>query len=371
MYIHQTTCISSQQTFSNINLEKLNVSENNVLNVIEPKYENIPLNVLRRMGKAVRMGIGAAMPICNANKIDGIIIGTANGGMEDCIKFLNQIKTFEEGKLTPTNFVQGTPNSIASQLGLITKNNGYNITHVHRGLAFENALIDAQMYLSENCDNNILVGGIDEISSYNYNIEKLGGWYKNEKINNTELYNTKTNGTIAGEGVAMFLVNNNPEKAIAKISAIKTFHTNNEIEVAKQLELFLKNNNEQIDVFISGENGDNRLQKYSDICENIVNRHAELISASSFAFKTEIPKQVRNDAKNGDVSIVCFKHFCGEFPTASAVSLWLACEFIKSKNIPNHFIKNSVNEASFNKILIYNNYKGEQHSFVLLKNIIK
>ena len=340
MYIHQTTCISPQQTFSDINLEKLNVSVNNVLNVIEPKYEDIPLNILRRMGKAVRMGIGAALPICKTNKIDGIIIGTANGGMEDCIKFLNQIKTFDEGKLTPTNFVQGTPNAIASQLGLLTKNNGYNITHVHRGLAFENALIDAQMYLSENPNNNILVGGIDEISTYNYNIEKLGGWYKNEIIKNSELYNNNTKGTIAGESVSMFLLNNNEENAIAKIELIKTINTNNEIEVAAQLKLILKNKN--IDVLITGENSDNRLQKYFEVCENIV---------------------------NANTLIVRYKHFCGEFPTASAISLWLACEFIKNQNTPAHFIKRKSTITSYNNILIYNNYKGEQHSFILVTDV--
>ena len=119
MYIHKSTCISPQQTFFDVDLVKLNLSINNILNVVEPKYEDIPLNILRRMGKAVRMGVGAALPLIKDSKnIDGIIIGTANGGMEDCIKFLNQIVQFEEGRLTPTNFVQSTPNAIAAQIGL-------------------------------------------------------------------------------------------------------------------------------------------------------------------------------------------------------------------------------------------------------------
>ena len=104
MYIHQTTCISPQQTFSEADLTELCQSENNRLIAREPKYTEIPLGILRRMGKAVRMGVGAALSLLQSKKsIDGIIIGTANGGMEDCIKFLNQIMEYEEGRLTPTN----------------------------------------------------------------------------------------------------------------------------------------------------------------------------------------------------------------------------------------------------------------------------
>ena len=62
--------------------------------------------------------------------------------MEDCIKFLNQIVEYKEGLLTPANFVQSTSNAAAAQIALVTKNHQYNITHVHRGLAFENALMD-------------------------------------------------------------------------------------------------------------------------------------------------------------------------------------------------------------------------------------
>src|SRR4051794_27018158 len=105
-YIHQTRCISPQQMFLNVNIELLNPSVENKLKVVEPAYEGIPFSILRRMGKAVRIGVGAAMPLIqNTPGLNGIVIGTANGGMEDCIKFLNQIIEYNEGTLTPTNFV--------------------------------------------------------------------------------------------------------------------------------------------------------------------------------------------------------------------------------------------------------------------------
>jgi len=145
-YIHQTCCISPQQTFRDVDLNKLFEQADGKMLAIEPSYEGIPPGQLRRMGKAVRMGTGAAMPIVKNNpKPDGIIIGTANGGKEDCVKFLNQIIEYDEGLLTPINFVQSTPNAIAAQIGLLTKNHGYNITHLHLGLAFEFAIIDADM----------------------------------------------------------------------------------------------------------------------------------------------------------------------------------------------------------------------------------
>ncbi|MBI5539657.1 MAG: hypothetical protein HY951_06330, partial [Bacteroidia bacterium] len=275
----------------------------------------------------------------------------AYGGMEVCFNFLYQIVQFEEGRLTPTNFVQSTPNAIAAQIGLTTGNKSYNITHVHRGLAFENALIDASMLLKENSDFNLLVGGVDEISSYNYNIENLGGWYKSEETDNTELYINDTKGTIAGEGVTMFLVNNAKENSIAKISAIKTLHTDSSDEVAEQLKIFIADNiipDKQIDLFLTGENGDNRLNKYSNICENIF---------------------------DDNTAISRFKHCCGEYPTASAFSLWLATYFLNNPPLPSHFIKRNLSPQNLStkdhnglkSIITYNNYKGQQHSFMLIE----
>src|SRR5450631_2476015 len=168
-YIHQAYCLSAQQTFGEVDINELNGPADKKLLVLEPTFEGVPPGMLRRMGKAVRMGVGTAMPMFqNNSKPDGIIIGTANGGKEDCVKFLNQIIEYDEGMLTPTNFVQSTSNAIAGQIGLLTLNRGYNCTHVHRGLAFENAILDVDMLLQENPSNKYLLGGVDEISDYNY-----------------------------------------------------------------------------------------------------------------------------------------------------------------------------------------------------------
>lgn len=343
-YIHQSTCISAQQTFLSTDIYKLNESVGNKLQVVEPIYSDIPSNILRRMGKAVRIGVGAALPLVKNTSTDGIIIGTANGGMEDCIKFLNQIISYQEGMLTPGNFVQSTPNSIASQVSLLSNNKGYNITHVHRGLAFENAVIDAGMLLREHPANNYLLGGVDEISAYNHNIDFLAGWYKKEAFSSTDLYITDSAGSIAGEGAAMFLVNGIKAASTARLQAITILHTENTETIRDQLKQFLNRElkaGETIDLFLTGENGDNRFRHYTETCEALL---------------------------EPDVTVARFKHLTGEFATASAISLWLACMILRTQQMPQHMIKRQPsNNKKYERILIYNNYKSVQHSFVLVE----
>jgi hypothetical protein len=339
-YIHHSSCISAQQTFENIDLTIINLPVENKFKAVEPSHKDIPVSVLRRMGKAVRMGIGTGIPLIHkVQEIKGIIIGTANGGMEDCIKFLNQIIQYEEGTLTPTNFVQSTANNIASQTALMSTNKGYNITHVHRGLAFENAVIDADMMVAENPTANYLLGGIDEISNYNYKISFLEGLYKAEDISIEKLYDSDTPGSIAGEGSAMFIVNGVKEGSVAQMKSIKTLHSSEINEVSQQFADFIKSSGiEKIDLFISGENGDSRYNNFYTSCENITG-----------------------------TTTARFKHFSGDFPTASAMSLWIACHIMQTQHIPEHLIKSGKTDLIRN-IVIYNNYKGYQHSFMLLTN---
>ena len=343
LYIHKSSCISPQQTFAGPAIEQLHDGTNNKMQVIEPEYTGIPTGILRRMGKAIRLGVGTAMPLIQGNEknINGIIIGTANGGMEDCIKFLNQIIDYNEGMLTPTNFVQSTTNAIAAQIGLLSGNKGYNTTHVHRGLAFENALLDAIMQLEENAGSSFLVGGVDEISAYNYNIDYLDGWFKTETLAAKDLYTSASKGSLAGEGSAMFLVNGIQQNAIASVSGIQLLHTTDENLVAQQLENFLRQHvpaGETIDLLLSGEDGDARLLRYYNACEAVM---------------------------DPATPIARFKHMTGEYATASAAALWLASYLLQSQSLPAHMLKSASAPAAIRRILIYNCHKLRQHSFIL------
>jgi len=343
-YIHHTVCISPQHTFSTINIDDLVESAENKLNALEPAYSGVAPAMLRRMGKAVRIGVGAAMPLlANAPMPGGIILGTANGGMGESVKFLQQIVEYNEDMLTPGNFVQSTANATASQISLITGNKGYNTTHVHRGLAFENAMIDAAMMSKEHRETSYLLGGVDEISTYNYNIDYLEGLYKKEKISNKDLYNVNTVGTIAGEGAAMFLINSNAENALAKVQAVAAIHSADEEYITAQLQHFLHTHlpaGEEVDLLLSGENGDNRYIHFYEGCE-----------------------QVAGDG----LTVARFKHMCGEYPTAPAFALWLACVISGPSTLPSHMVKKASAKTEFKNVLIYNNYKGVQHGFILVR----
>jgi hypothetical protein len=287
--------------------------------------------------------VGAALPLIHHDP-KGIIIGTANAGMEESIQFMKQVIEHEEGILTPGTFVQSTANTIASQIGLLSRNKGYNITHVHGGLAFENAIIDTAMLLKENPLNTYLVGGVDEIGIKNYNIDRLQGWYKTEPVSSRQLYEINSPGCIAGEGAAMFLVNNKKKNAVAKLEVLTTLHSEEEATVRERLQWFLDKHlrtGEKIDLFLTGENGDNRLSHFFFASESILDK---------------------------EVTVARFKHMSGEYPTASGFALWVGCQVLGSEDIPQHMIKKESIKTEYKNILIYNNHKGREHSFMLVSN---
>lgn len=312
---------------------------------IEPNYlELIPSNLLRRMGKAVRMGIGAGLPLIQRNvKTDGIIIGSANGGLEDCIHFLNQIVDYEEGVLTPTNFVQSTPNALAGQLALMSKNTGYNMTHVNGSLSFESAILDGILFFDEqNSSSTLLIGAVEEISEYNYNIDLQAGRYKTENTPNSNLLTTDSAGSVCGEGATMFIVSNNPEKALAEIVDV-TQVTTTEFKNLQQATIdFFKRNNispDMIDLVMIGKNGDNRTDGWYDEFQ-----------AAFFENKPTL----------------CYKNMVGEYRTSSAFATYLAAEILSKKiNKTKQFVGEIPQELNY--LLIYNHFDGVRHGLTLVK----
>ncbi len=343
LFIHDTSCISPQLSFGEVDLQSFQHSVGGKMYAAEPGYAGIPPGALRRMGKAVRMGVGAGLPLLTSSPpVEGIIIGTANGGMEDCIKFLNQIIEYEEGQLTPGNFVQSTPNAIAAQIGFINRNKGYNVTHVQRGLAFEAALTDTIMQLNENPHASYLVGAVEEISTYNYNIDWLDGWYKKEKAEGLDLYTSNSDGSIAGEGASLFYANNINTGAVACISAVDGIHTDDPEKVKQRWNAFVQKHLHDTapDILISGENGDKRMMPFYNTIQQTL---------------------------SGSTAVLRYKHACGEYPTSSAFAVWLACEILKKRKIPDSWFKHLLQHPTVHSIAIYNNFKNQQHGFILVQ----
>ncbi|MES2732796.1 MAG: hypothetical protein V4714_13665 [Bacteroidota bacterium] len=147
---------------------------------------------------------------------------------------------------------------------------------------------------------------------------------------------------MAGEGAAMFVVNAEKEGASSQVLGIKTFHSQEEATVASQLNHFLEAYlppGASIDLLLSGENGDNRFLHFYTTCE----------------------------AQLGiNLPVARYKHLTGEYPSASAVAVWLASRVIQTQTLPRQMLKSGVSPRKFQYILLYNHYQGLQHSFILL-----
>jgi hypothetical protein len=346
MFIKDILSISPQYSYNNHSYWRdVKTYFGNKLSCIEPSYEGIiKPGQLRRMGKALRMGIGCGLPLLNKHgKVEGIIIGTSEGGLEDCIKFLNQIVDYDEGTLTPTNFIQSTPNAVSGHLALITGNTNYNITHVNKALSFENALIDAQMLLEDDSANTLLVGSIEEISDYNFNIEQSANQFKKVECHSNELIHSNTEGTACGEGAVMFVLTSKPENGTVCITDVDTITYPEGNELHDLCTNLLKRNGllaSDIDGVIVGLNGDIRTDHW----------YTSMI-----------------DSLFSDQTIYTFKNLVGEYPTASSFAVQLAHDILKNKvSFPDSIFRNSSREQ--NNILIYNHYKGVQHSFILVQS---
>ena len=133
----------------------------------------------------------------------------------------------------------------------------------------------------------------------------------------------------AVKGLQLYFKSNNNKAAV--------FCIGDEQQVQSLLEEYSVQN--KIGLFLSGENGDNRLQQFYQQCEDVLEKN---------------------------IPIARFKHYTGEFPTSTALAVFLGVQFIEQSSVPEHFLKRGNIGAELDSVLIYNTYKGSQHSFILL-----
>ena len=348
-YIRSSACISPQKTFGQASFLTDAIEYNGTrLRAIEPDYTGfIDPKLIRRMSHIIKMGVAAARECLNEGNADmpgAIITGTAYGSLGDTVSFLTRLIELHEEMLPPTAFIQSTHNTVAAQIALMLNCHQYNNTFVHKGISFESALFDAMMLLKENEADNVLVGGIDEMTDASFAILSRLGLYKRWPVSNLSLFETSSNGTIGGEGAVFFLLTDRSSADnLAELNGIQTFYKpNDNAEIEQKIKAFLSLYGLQIDdidIIITGKNGDLRNDKvYHQLSQSIFMNSA----------------------------LVNYKHLCGEYPTSSAFALWLASNMIKKEEVPLVVKEKNVKKINPKKVLIYNHYLNKYHSLILV-----
>ncbi len=332
IYINGTGCISPQKTFdeAEFSLRSLQTTEAARLNRMAPDYQAyINPALLRRMSGMIKMGITAAT-ICLRNadvKTPGAIItGTGLGCIEDTEKFTFSILGNNEQLLSPTPFIQSTHNTVGGQIALLLGCHEYNYTYVHRGNSFESSLLDAMMMIGEQTADNILVGGIDELTDNSYKILQQLGIYSREETVGPAL----SSGTAGGEGASFFLLSKEKtDWSKAKVSFLKMYSGKNDPETAlEKIRAALAEAGkkpEEISLVLTGESGHKKFDAFYKILRSTIFSLQELQT---------------------------FKQYCGEYPTASAFACWLAVKKINEENYPSVLICNDFGGADLSLILI-------------------
>lgn len=349
-YINGIGIISPQKTFESENfLSEIMEYNHNVLTCVAPDFKAYinPIQ-MRRLSRMLRIGLSAATICLRDAQIktpDGIITATGYGFLEETAKFLNEVLNQSEKQLTPTYFMQSTSNALAGLVALTFKCMGFNNTYASKGFGMENALMDGMMQLNENQSANFLIGSYDEAAEVQYKASIRSRHFKDEHINNLRLYDTKTRGSIQGEGAAFFLLSGKASSSTwCSILDMRMVYKPGDSELRHELENFLSVNRilaSDIDIVVNGVSGD---IDHDIIINKLINQ--------------VIP----------DSTEVRFKHLSGEYSTSTSFALWLAASILKYQTIPKVVrARNQPDPKTLETILVINQYMAKNYTFLLIQ----
>jgi 3-oxoacyl-[acyl-carrier-protein] synthase II len=353
LYIISACSISAQHTYDAAQFLQPVVSyDDNHLYVQDPAYDKyISPVAIRRMSRLLKRGITAGMQCLEDAGVttpDAIILSTARGSVTDMETFLKDMINLKEEALTPTGFIQSTYNSVNGWLAMMTKCTGYNQAYVHRGFSLELTLFDAQLMLAESTDKKyILTGGFDELTVEYYLIRKKVGYYKTAQVNSLELLqHNDTPGSIAGEGAHFFTVSNDKGKAASAITGLQMLNKPTAEELQQAVATMLFDNgltNEDIDVLISGMNGDSRNNFLMD----------PVLAGCA-----------------DSTTIATFKQLSGEYDTASGFGLWLADYVVKKQAVPAEVVYKQGLSTVIRNVLLCNVTIGSNVTLMLVQTCL-
>ncbi|HRW22129.1 MAG TPA: beta-ketoacyl synthase chain length factor [Bacteroidales bacterium] len=350
IYINGAAAISIQEPLNEtVIYNPLNYSQVHV-RCINPVFkEHLNPIAARRMSLIIKRAIITAryaVKMAEIEKPDAIITGTGLGCVQDTEKFLEAMIRNKEKFLQPAFFIQSTHNTISSQIAIDLKCKAYNNTYIHRGVSFENALVDALLQLNKPKIDSALVTGNDEMTPAYFKLLQRLNYWKNSVDSSLNIVDSENSiGSFAGEGsVSLVLSKNKIKNSFATINDIKLHYNPNGIDEKFIVDFLLKNglNTDDVSLFITGANGD---------------------------FNNDLVyKKLDNLFDNNRIGH--YKNICGEFYTAPAFGLYAAAICLKNNTVPKTMMLSNNNLNNINNILFYNHFQNRDHSLILLSKCI-
>ena len=312
----------------------------------QPSYkELIAPNMIRRMSKGIKMGIFAAQQALDeagVKELDAVITGTGLGCLEDSEKFLKNVLDNDEEFLTPTSFIQSTHNTVGAQIALRLGCRAYNFTYVNGAVSFESGLLDSLQQLEAEDAECILVGGIDEISGHTFTLKQLIGEAKSDDVHES-IRESRSIGVNYGEGGTFFVLSGS--KTPDSYAEVVDVHFQNRLDL-EELEAFVINflrknkvSRSDISTLLIGNSGDVQYDHYFDCFGQLFE----------------------------DCTQLYYKHLYGHSDIASAFGVATAAYVLKEQVIPENIVWKAGKQMPLNYVLLYNQYKGKDHSLVLLR----
>lgn len=257
--------------------------------------------------------------------LDAIVTGTSLGCSEDTHEFLKSIVKDNETLLSPTAFIKSTHNTIGGQIALMGNYNGYNMTYASRSFSFESALLDGTMLMQEGA-NNVLVGGIDELTDTTIKLLQRLGCIAG---------GANTQAPPCGEGAVFMTLGNNPSASnYAVLNKVHICKGSNPTEAMAQ---FIEAH--PVDLVLTGAN---TLEEYDTT-------YAE-------ALKAVLPA----------AAIGYYKHLCGDYHTSTSVATMLGAMMLKTAQVPSWAMLKGTPPNCLESVLLYNRTPDGGHSFIHL-----
>ena len=352
VYIQSANQISAQKPLSDEWFEHPVFYDQKRVQTIDPDFTvYFQAMTARRMCKMLKRAVVLSRQTLKEATVempDAIISGTGLGCIENTEKFMLSISENDEKMLQPTYFMQSTHNIFSSTIAIDLKCHGYNNTFVHRGVSFENALLDAILQFEQKRIQNALVGGYDELTDNYYVLFDRMGWW------NFQPGLPPQQSCFAGEAAANML-----------LSATKTELSIGEV---KGIELMYKPDSEQFRQTL-----DKMLAKagcqLSDVDAILTGMNTNLANDAPY-----------HDAIThffGELPILHYKHLFGESFSSSALGVYVAITCLRKGQIPAFLLSDAADFSVGNddtalngvkRILFYNHYSNQSHSLILLSS---